>query len=160
MIIKKHNKTHMKKLVLILGISVLNIIGYSQKLVISLDTVMEMNWPLNTQLTEAFNLNLVKYGKGYAGYTTYTFDLKNEKLTLVGVDGGTDEFVISKFEENNVGYYIEVLYGKSYVAKFVITKSDIINSTLFCVFDFKEGDTRANGYYSNKVDITYNKLSN
>lgn len=149
----------MKNLILILGLSVLSLMGYSQKLIMSLDTIMEMNWPLNTQLTEAFNLNLVKYGKGYAGHTTYTFDLKNKKLTLVDVDGVTDEFIISKFEENIVGYYIEVLYG-TYVAKFVITKKDNTKPSLFCVLDFKEGDTRANGYYSNEVEVKYSKLSN
>lgn len=146
----------MKNLILILGLTVSTLVSYSQKLVVTLDTTMEMNWPLNMPLFEAFNSNLVEHGKGYAGYTTYSFDLKNKKLSLVGVIGITREFKISKFEENNVGYHIEILYG-THIAKFVITKKDLINSALFCVFDFEDGDIRANGYYSNKVDITYTK---
>jgi hypothetical protein len=146
----------MKKLVLITLGLVLSFNSFSQKLVVTLDTIKEINWPLNTALSEAFSLDLVEYNKGYSGYTTYTFDLDIQKLTMVNFNGLTKIYKIIKFEENNVGYYIEISHNK-YTTKFIVTKEDETKSALFCVFDFEEGDTSAEGYYSNKVDVTYHK---
>ncbi len=145
----------MKKLVLITLGLVLSFDLFPQKLIMTLDTTKEMNWPVNTPLIEAFDSNLVEYGKGYSGHTTYIFDLKEKKLTMIDVNNLSVESKILKFEENNVGYYIEIL-NNIYTTKFIITKKDDYNSALFCIFDFEEGDTRTEGFYSNKVEINYN----
>ena len=141
----------MKK-ILFYSMLVLSLTTYSQILKVSLDTVQEMNWPLNMTLSEAEKYDLVEYTNLLAGHNTFTFDINKKISTLIGNDNKPKEFAISKHNKTNTSYYFELKQNK-YTTKVTITEQLVGGYLLVLMYDYENGDTISEGYFSPNVKV-------
>jgi hypothetical protein len=140
------------KNLLLYSMLVYSLTTYSQIIKVSLDTVQEMNWPLNITLSEAEKYNLVEYTNLLAGHNTFTFDLNKKIATLIGSDNLPKEFAISKHSKTNTSYYFELNHNK-YKTKVTVTEQLYGGSLLVLMYDYEKGDTISEGYFSRNVKV-------
>lgn len=146
----------MKKLVLVFSLLVLGLRTQSQTLKVSVDTVQEMNWPLNVSLTESEKYNLVEYTNLGVGNNTFTFDMGKKMVSLVGSDGVVKEFNLTKYNKLKSGYYFELNHNK-YTTKVSVTEQLSGGYALFVMYDYEKGDSKSEGYFSPNIKMEYFK---
>lgn len=142
----------MNKLIIILLLS--SLIGFSQKsITVVIDTVQNINWPLNLSLRQAQDSNLVKYPNYTIGRNIFTFDIIN-KMISIKHESNVIKVKITKYTKEGSDYIIECNNYDIIPGRFLLTKK--MDDAYIMIFQYsvKKGDKEFVGFFSNHINMT------
>ena len=126
--------------------------GFSQNIVIEIDTFQFFNHTIQVQTVEAIKYDLIFYEEFAVGMNKYSFDTTNNLLYHESFKNGkTYSRIINKHKSENL-LDVDVVYANGVIVNYVITEMEEYGNVLIARY-FSSDKQKIQGWFSFGIKI-------